>query len=204
METKLPYISYPACISRILEKIKEATTPDRFTPDFLDTKLGFKGGNYKQFIPLAKKIGLLDTDASPTELYKSFRNIKTSKFSMAQAIKKGYPEIFERNEYANSLSKKELEGLIVQITGLESKSKVVKLISQTFEILKQNADFESKLSEDLSEAQIKTGEIKDKKENYKDLGLNLTYTINLVLPKSEDPAVFNAIFSSLRENLLRK
>ena len=35
------------------------------------------------------------------------------------------------------------------------------------------------------------------------LGLNLAYTINLVLPKSDDVAVFNAIFRSLRENLLR-
>ena len=36
------------------------------------------------------------------------------------------------------------------------------------------------------------------------LRLGLSYTINLVLPKTDDPAVFNAIFRSLRENLLRK
>lgn len=34
--------------------------------------------------------------------------------------------------------------------------------------------------------------------------LNLAYTINLVLPKTDDVAVFNAIFKSLRENLLKK
>ena len=37
-----------------------------------------------------------------------------------------------------------------------------------------------------------------------DVDLRLSYTINLVLPKTDDPAVFNAIFRSLRENLLRK
>ena len=37
-----------------------------------------------------------------------------------------------------------------------------------------------------------------------DIGLNLSYTINLVLPKTDDVAVFNAIFKSLRENLLKK
>jgi hypothetical protein len=54
METKLPYVVQPGSIKKILEKIKEAKTPDRFTTDFLDTKLGFRGGNYRQFIPLAK------------------------------------------------------------------------------------------------------------------------------------------------------
>jgi len=76
MKTKLPYISYPACIPRILNKIKEAKTPDRFTYDFLETKLGFKGGNYKQFIPLSKKIGLINTDGSPTDLYKKLKTLE--------------------------------------------------------------------------------------------------------------------------------
>jgi hypothetical protein len=34
------------------------------------------------------------------------------------------------------------------------------------------------------------------------LGLNLAYTINLNLPATSDQAVFNAIFKSLKENLL--
>jgi len=41
-------------------------------------------------------------------------------------------------------------------------------------------------------------------EGQEELQLNLAYTINLVLPKSDDVAVFNAIFRSLRDNLLRK
>jgi len=204
MKTKLPYISYPACIPRILNKIKEAKTPDRFTYDFLETKLGFKGGNYKQFIPLSKKIGLINTDGSPTDLYKKLRNSKTSKHSMAKAIKIGYGELFERNEYANNLSAEELKGLIVEITGLEQKNQVVKLTCLTFETLKKEADFEAKPSVEPSEPEEKPDEAEGGKDDYSDLGLNLSYIINLVLPKTDDPAVFNAIFRSLRENLLRK
>lgn len=204
MKTKLPYISYPACIHRILSKIKEAKTPERFTYDFLETKLGFKGGNYKQFVSLAKKIGLINTDGTPTDLYKKLRNSKTSKHSMAQAIKNGYRELFERNEYAYNLSAEELKGLVVEITGLEQKNQVVKLTCQTFETLKKEADFEAKPSEEPSEPKEKLDETKGKKDEYSDFGLNLSYTINLVLPKTDDPAVFNAIFRSLRENLLRK
>ena len=35
------------------------------------------------------------------------------------------------------------------------------------------------------------------------IGLNLAYTINLNLPATSDIAVFNAIFKSLKENLLK-
>ena len=53
MATKLPYIVQPGSVSKILERVRQAETPDRFTQDSLGTKLGFKGGNYRQFIPLA-------------------------------------------------------------------------------------------------------------------------------------------------------
>lgn len=72
MATKLPYVNQPGSMVRILNKIQSAQTPDRFTTDFLETKLGCKGGNYRQFIPLAKKLGLLGSDGSPTDLYKKF------------------------------------------------------------------------------------------------------------------------------------
>jgi hypothetical protein len=91
--------------------------------------------------------------------------------------------------------------LIVEITGLDSKNKVVQLICQTFETIKKLANFEVKLSKkEEEEEKGGTGGLDETKE----FGLNLSYTINLVLPKTDDPAVFNAIFRSLRDNLLRK
>ena len=206
MATKLPYVAHPKLMTRILEKIKEAKTPDRFTHDFLATKLKFSGGNYRQFIPLAKKLGLLNSDGSPTELYKKFRNSKTSKAAIGSALRKGYVEIFERNEYAGSMNKEDFKGLVVEITGLEQKDRIVQLTCRTFETLKQFADFEAKLiSVDDGEGEEKGDAGKGEgpgEESGFDLGLN--YTINLVLPKTDDPAVFNAIFKSLRDNLLRK
>jgi len=209
MAGTLPYVNQPGSIVKILEKVKEAKTPDRFTTDFLETKLGFKGGNYRQFIPFAKKLGLLNSDGTPTELYNSYRNNHTSKGAVARALRTGYREAFDRNEYANSLTKEQFKGLVVEITGSESSSRVVQLTCQTFESLKSLADFEAELPS--------AGEVESAREGDRDSEdghevrsegtipkLNLTYTINLVLPKTDDPAVFNAIFKSLRENLLRK
>ena len=208
MATKLPYVVQPGSMVTILEKIRSAKTPDRFTHDFLSTKLDFKGGNYRQFIPLAKKLGLLGTDGSPTDLYKKFRNTDSSEAAMAKALRTGYREAFERNEYANQLDHAKFKGLVVEITGLASGSKVVQLICQTFEKLKTLADFESELSAD--EQQPDTTEVgasglaTARAPTDHNIDFGLSYTINLVLPKTDDPAVFNAIFKSLRDNLLRK
>lgn len=206
MSNKLPYVVEPNKIEKVLRKIKEAKVPERFTQDFLDTVLNCKGGNYRQFVPLAKKLSILNSDGTPTELYKKFRNNATSSFAMAQALKVGYAEVFDRNEYANKLSKEDFKGLVVEITGLEPKNRVVKLICSTFETLKKLADFEQTLPEEESSKELSdsTKGTQGAQEEIRDFDLNLSYTINLVLPKTDDPAVFNAIFRSLREHLLRK
>ena len=204
MSGKLPYVIQTGTIVKILNKVKEAKTPDRFTQDFLETKLNFKGGTARQFIPLSKKLGILNSDGTPTDLYKKFRNDSTSGAAMAEALKIGYREAFERNEYANDLEKDEFKGLVVEITGLEAKSRVVQLICQTFDNLKQLANFDVKLPEKKTDDKIPKKEETREKIETKDFDLNLAYTINLVLPKTDDPAVFNAIFRALRDNLLRK
>lgn len=204
MASKLPYVTQRGTILKIFNKVKEAQTPERFTQDFLETKLGFKGGAARQFIPLGKKLGFLNSDGTPTGLYKKFRNSSTSKAAMAAALKTGYREAFERNEFASDLDKDKFKGLVVEITGLDSKNKVVQLICQTFETLKTLANFNVKLSEVKDEENVKTKELPGKAGEVRDFDLNLSYTINLVLPKSDDPAIFNAIFRSLRDNLLNK
>jgi uncharacterized protein DUF5343 len=208
MPVKLPYATQPGSIAKVFEKVRLAQTPERFTGDFLETKLGFKGGNYRQFIPFAKKLGFLGSDGRPTDIYRSFRNTTLAKSAMAQAIKIGYSELFERNEKAATLARDEVKGMVVEITGLDSDSRVVQLIVQTFEMLRRMADFSASVplgkdkpgDEDPSE----TTQSEERADTDTGLDLNLSYTINLVLPKSDDPAVFNAIFRSLREHLLRK
>lgn len=207
MASKIPYVNQPGSMVSILDKVRSAKTPDRFTHDFLETMLGFKGGNYRQFIPLAKKLGLLASDGTPTDLYKQFRNTDGSQAAMAQALKVGYSELFERNEYAHKLDRDKFKGLVVEVTGLESDSRVVQLICQTWDHLKKLADFEAQRLQPES-SKSRENEASDLDESgaadLTNLGIGLSYTINLVLPKTDDPAVFNAIFKSLRDNLLRK
>ncbi|MHA1570546.1 MAG: DUF5343 domain-containing protein [Alphaproteobacteria bacterium] len=99
MAAKLPYMLSVGLIPKILEKIQEARRPDRFTQDFLETKLGHSGGSARAMIPLLKRLGFIASDGSPTTLYDQFRNDDTRGFAVAQGMKNGFTDLFDRNEY---------------------------------------------------------------------------------------------------------
>lgn len=204
----IPYFSVPGTITRILEKIKAAGTPDNFNGDFLENTLGFKGGNYKTFIPWAKKVGLINSDGTPSAIYKKFRNPTTSKASLGEALRKGYADIFAKDENAHLLDKPKFKGLVMEATGEPHDSKMLELMVNTFWNAKAIAEFEttngrSDDNEENDEPVHKDKETEVDTTKGKRVHLGLNYTINLVLPKTDDPAIYNAIFKSLRENLLK-
>jgi uncharacterized protein DUF5343 len=208
MPTQLPYLASPGSIKSGLERIKSAATPDRVTGDFITTKLQIRGGTGKALVPFLKKIGFVHSDGTPSELYKRFRNPSFSKAAVADAIKAGYRELSDVNEYFYELNDKDLLGLIVQVTGSEPRSQVAKLTLATLQNLKSFADFEQSaasrpasetLGKDPASKKIEHGQIHPTSTGN---DLKLSYTINLNLPATADPAVFNAIFKSLRNHLL--
>src|SRR4051794_25349620 len=114
-----PFMNGYGTEGRIFTKLKGGKRLEGLRQNFLRRKFGFPGGTARPFIALAKRIGFLESDGRPTDIYKSFRNPSQSKAAMAAALRKGYSHLYERNEYAHDLDKKKLEGLIVEITGLE-------------------------------------------------------------------------------------
>lgn len=201
-------------LTKILNKICDASIPENFNGDFLGTKLGFPGGNQKAFIPWAKKCKLIGEDGTPTQLYKDFRNPTYRGVSMASALKKGYEELYVRNEYAHELSRPDFLKLVTDATGLAHDTSTAKAIVASFFNAKEFADFDSTLKKEDKSNQVenkteshsneKATEIIHKNITKKQIDLGINYTINLVLPKTDDPAIYNAIFKSLRENLLNE
>lgn len=208
-----PFMNAYGNIPKILKKIQEAKTPERFTQDFLGSGLGFTGGSSKAFIPLLKRIGFLSSDGVPSELYKRFRNPSASKRAMADAIKRGYTTVFNRNEYAYKLDKPKFSGLIAEVTGLDAKNVTLNAIVNTFFALKEFADFEAEPSTATQpEQQPTNGAASVVPESQTNMqtdnhggaggnGLRFSYSIYLNLPNTDNIAVFNAIFKSLKENL---
>lgn len=201
-----PYMNAYGRIKTVLEKIKEAKTPPVFSQDFLSTTLGAKGGSATSFIGFAKRIGLLESNGTPSELYKQFRNPAQSKAAIAAAIRKGYADLYTKNEYAHQLSQDKLEGILVELTGLEAGHKTIKAISASFRELLKFADFDATITNTVKEEEEEENTRSNKNDTSDEVSfkMGLNYTINLVLPKTDDISVFNAIFKSLRDNLLKK
>jgi hypothetical protein len=210
MPASLPYLSTPGTIDSAIPKIKHAATPTRFTNDFVTTVLQIKGGTGKGIPPFLKKLGLLNPDATPNALYDRLRNDATTKSALADAMRVGYKPLFEVNEYAYNLSDAELKGLILQVTGAPKGDRVADLIYSTFKKLKSHASFDGTGKEAAPKLQDFAGEGVERNGRnggaraLPSEGLGLTYTITLNLPASTNIEVFNAIFRSLRENLLRE
>jgi hypothetical protein len=201
-DDKVPYVPSYGAITKALNGIKKASTPGRFTGDFLATKLQMKGGTPKPVIPFLKKMNFLASDGTPTELYKKFRNPASAGAAAATGLRNAYSTLYEINEYAHDLSEPDLKGLIVQATGFEPDSSAVRAALGSFKALREFADFEASGGNE-EEPDDDGGDTGDGGGDGVLQSLNLGYTINLHLPASTDVAVFNAIFKSLRENLLR-
>lgn len=205
----LPYISSPGNISKAFIGIKNAAVPDVVSQDFVKTILKIPGGSGDQMTAFLKKLGFSDTSGKPTELYTKFRNPTSSGYAAANAIKKAYAPLYRRNEYMHELNDAELLGLIVEETGQAHDANSVKLTLSAIKALKEFADFSVKLGEQNNNdipASVPSIEDYSEPQSKPDTGnysFNLGYTININLPASTDQAVFNAIFKSLKENLLR-
>jgi hypothetical protein len=206
LAAKLPYLSTPGTVDNALAKMKAAATPPIFNNDFVSAKLQIKGGAGRALPPFFKKLGFVAESGAPTSLYQKLRNTGTARAAVAQAIRTGFKPLYEVNEYCHALSGKDLKGLILQVTGLEEGNRVAESIQATFLRLKKHADFDAELEssgedEDGSEEGAAEGSGPRGKIGIGDLRIG--YTINLNLPPTTNIEVFDAIFQSLRKNLLR-
>ena len=207
----LPYVTAPGSIDKALNGIKAAATPASVSQDFVKTILGIKGGSGNQLTAYLKKIGFATADGTPAELYKKFRNKATEGWAASQALKTGYAPLYIRNEYMHKLNDEELRGLVVEETGAEQDSNVVALVIACIKQLKKFAKWDAAPIEEKTDvasagAPPTQTSIAHHNPAYappQKLGINLGYNINLNLPATSDPAVFNAIFRALKEHLLK-
>ena len=197
-----PYLAGYGTITRALERLKKASTPEKFSQDFLATKLALKGGSPRQVIPYLKRIGFLGADGAPTELYEQFRNEAQSGAAAAEALRNGYRVLYDINEYVHAATDEVVMGVIIQATGAEQDSKTAKAILGSFKALKSFADFDAPEIGPATHDEEMLGAAPSGGDSVTG-SLRLGYTINLNLPATSDIAVFNAIFKSLRDNLLR-
>ena len=210
-----PYVNGYGGISKILTKIKTASVPTKFTRDFLSTILGLKSSSYHAMIPFLKRLGFIDQANTPTQRYKDFRSDNKSGFVMAKAIKEAYPDIYKGNEYAHQLPKNELIDLVATVTGAAKDDAAMMSVVNTFVELNKFATFDvSDIPDEIGDPVEEEEEMEEEesvtpktkappvKLNGDKVKFGISYTINLNLPATAEVKVFDAIFKSLKRNLL--
>jgi Family of unknown function (DUF5343) len=206
--TALPYVTAPGNVTKALNGIKSAATPERVSQDFVKTILNISGGSGDQMTSYLKKVGFAGSDGIPTDIYRRFRNESSAGLACAESLKLGYRPLFEKNEYCFKLKDEDLKGLIVEVTGQAADSQAVTCTLSCLKNLRNFADFSVSPNGIVSTVEIDDTLPPIQKANFTPsaegarVGLRLSYTINLNLPATSDVAVFNAIFKSLKENLL--
>ena len=206
-----PYMNGHSYISRVLKAAQPAMVPPKFTQNFLESKLGIKSTSARAVIPFLKRIGFLTEGGVPTERYKRFRNASQSERAVAEGIREGYSKLYEINEYAHDLSESEIEGLVLQASNAE-RGRTSTAVVKSFMELKSLADFTDDNQENVvgnehgadnaGQPAIVAQEAL-RATNANNQKLNLSYTINLNLPETTNPEVFDAIFQSLNRNILK-
>lgn len=208
----LPYVTAPGNVSKTLNAIISAATPKKVTQDFVKEMLKIPGGSGHQMTSFLKKVGMAGPDGTPTDIYRKFRNEATRGAAAAAALRHGYEKLYKRNEYMHTLSESKLKGLIIEETGADESNSAVRYTAKCIQGINAFASHDA-VSEETTETQQEPSKLpapddhsvhsaQQWAQQRDGIGMNLSYTINLNLPSTSDIAVFNAIFKSLKENLL--
>ena len=206
-----PYLNAYGQIPILFKKISDASVPTKFTQDFLTTVLELKSKSHRPMIPFLKRIGFLDQNNVPTPIYSEYKDDEKARFIMARQVKDAYKDIYKAHEYAHRLPKDQIVTKLSSVLGAAKDDQILPTIASTFLELCKLSDFEGDLTA-LKSKKTENEKFDEPSQNHvtsqTDLTgiknkLGISYTINLNLPPSTDRKVFDAIFKSLKENLLQ-
>jgi hypothetical protein len=203
----IPYSTSPGVLKRALELIVPAERPDKFGTNYMETILKLTGGAARAVPPFLKKMKFIGADGTPTLLYSKFKTDGGRAQAAYDGLRNAFGELFRRNEYIHKADENSVKDTIVEITGLKKTDPIVRLMYASFDAVRGfiAGDVSAGTQGAKSEIDEESAGVVPRPDGSGglDVALGLSYQINIVLPETENIAVFNAIFKSLRENLLR-
>jgi hypothetical protein len=212
MAVPTAYLSTVKNINGIMDAVKRAGVPDRFTYEFLK-QLGFGSSGDRPTIPVLKAIGFLTEGGEPTDRYRRFKDPATAGAAMAEGLRDAYSDLFAINTDAQTKSSTELKGMFGRLS--DKGDAVNKKMATTFKALAELGDFSlpagSAAGAGSSPAPIVAEGVEATAESGADDNalsvrngsavFSLRHDVHVHLPATTDIAVYNAIFRSLKETL---
>jgi hypothetical protein len=196
------YLTSAKNLSAILDAIKGAKAPSKFTQRFLES-LEFKSPYDRLIIGVLKALKFLDDDGGPTQRYFDFLDQTQSARVLADGIRDAYDDLFQVNTAAQTLTRPDLINKFKTLSQGQLSESVLDKMALTFSELSKLADWSSapavppKPPAESPKEDREKGDINQRKIKVD----GLVYNIYLSLPESRDQAVYDALFRSLREHL---
>lgn len=204
----------------IFKAIQGAQAPPRFTQKFLEG-LGFPNSNDRAVINILKALRFLDDSGVPTARYHEYLDQTQSELVLAEGIREAYEDLFRVNKNANEMTSADVKNKMKTLSAGAFTDRILTQMAGTFTTLVKEADFVSAPPPPLPPSPTPlSGTDETPIDSAVPDGLpalpsypsgripataspfaSLAYNINIQLPESRDPAVYNAIFKALREHL---
>ena len=212
-----PYLVAAKNLKSFLEALRHAQAPEKVTVRFIE-QLGFKSTNDRLFVPLLKAMKFIDDAGKPSSRYHSFLDDSEWKTVLADGIRDAYADLFRINRKAHEFTRDQLTGKMKSLGEGKLSAAVLSNAVKTFLELVKLGDFSAMGPAPV--ADIESGEPAEVEAEETPgagpsagaaapvlsaavLGSSLVYRIEIVLPAVRDQAVYDAIFRSAREHLLK-
>lgn len=201
-----------------LNALRQAQAPGKVSLRFIED-LGFKSTNDRLLVTVLKAMKFLDDAGKPTARYHSFLDDSEWKRVLAEGVRDAYPELFRINKSANTFSREQLTGKLKSLGEGKLSPAILGNVTRTFLELVKLADFSASVppstetppDTNRKPAAAETDSVVHQRERPPEgsiadaphPGPTLVYRIEIVLPSVRDQAIYDAIFRSAREHLLK-
>jgi hypothetical protein len=205
MAVPTSYLTTARNLAKILASIQNAQAPKQFTTRFL-ASLGFPSAADRLIIGVLKSIGFLTAEGAPTKRYFEYLDQTQAKRVMAEGIRDAYADLFQINRKAYELSNNEMKNKLKTLTQGQVSDAVLDKMTLTLKALAQHADFAASPSIEKETAKPDAPGPENQPQIPSGTGVSLgglVYNIQLILPADRDQAVYDALFRSLKEHLLK-
>jgi hypothetical protein len=202
MADNFPYVHSSNTIPRLFERIKTVSKPSTVDTNWLKL-VGFKSGNDGRLLSVLSYLGFTDPSKNPTDLWLKYSGAN-GKQVMAQAIRNAYVPFYSTYENAHDHSNEDLSNIVRTKTGLGVET--VRRIVSTYRALVALADFSGSnvaFQDQDPKNSLNPASAEDSLPDASNIGaLTINLNVQLTLPESTDPNVYDAFFKSMREHLL--
>jgi hypothetical protein len=201
-------------LGKFLEALRHAQAPEKVTLRFIE-ELGFTSTNDRLFIPLLKALRFLDDSGKPSSRYHAFLDDSEWQRVLASGVRDAFADLFRINRDAQKLSREQLAGKIKSLGEGKISPAILTNTTKTFMELVKIADFSATSeapdtppsTDDATDTpaivELEPSPDREDRKSYAASTPTLVYRIEIVLPAVRDQAIYDAIFKSAKEHLLK-